>query len=286
MSDRALRCLRCSAALLLSQRFCRECGAPADADKDGIPDALERLVEQKLQARVEQQEAKAIAEKNAQAAARADAWDKRQAAEIEARCAADEKAREAGSRAQEDALAASRSFLQALRARKRPIFNASRNVFLVALTVSLTLTLVSGGVEFFADRSIAGPVFCSFVCDGCSGPGRGFRIYSSTVCAQGNQCTAVESVFVCNNPSVDVENIDAYHAASLSRYQLSTWIAVPVYVLLFGILGSLTIPFLSAKFMRDRMAIEEKRILAEVLSKEAALGISHVAQPDPKVPYR
>ena len=42
-----MNCIRCAAPLDLSKPFCRGCGAPVDADGNGMPDAVEKLVVQR-----------------------------------------------------------------------------------------------------------------------------------------------------------------------------------------------------------------------------------------------
>jgi hypothetical protein len=214
-----MKCLSCGAPLDMTKVSCPMCQTPVDADGDGVPDALAKMVEDKARRMIQ-------ADRDAEAAR------------------AREAARIASEAAASAALSADRERLERARAQLVETDAAPRPLWYMSVASALLLFAVSalgGGIiapaciePIALDRSIAaGELLCPSVCDGCRGPGRVFTWHESGGSYEGNVSTQL-----CHNPHVDIDqltwmNVTGREDNDLKPYRLTLWTSVPID---FGIL--------------------------------------------------
>jgi hypothetical protein len=172
-----IQCVGCRTVVPTGATHCPVCGRPVDADGNGLPDAIDQLVQN--------------AAKQAVAAERA----QYHAAEVSQQDAKKRRMTEALLRRN---LEAPRTWSGLALHRLRVSFVV---LFFFAGTVgTLPLALLSS-----AGLSLAGPALCAVQCPDCHPPGRGFSWNY-----RGN-CQSLKgrmgSAYVCHNPHVDVDRL-------------------------------------------------------------------------------
>jgi hypothetical protein len=192
-----LKCVGCGAPVPQEATRCAACGRPTDADGDGVPDALDRLVEAKARAILAEERRAEAAEKARQ----------------EAESAQEEL------RGKEQKLAKLAAVLEA---------SASRSIFQILLQRIAVTALIAAvaWVPFgmmghwllfgLIGRSPAGPVLCPMQCPTCAGPGRVFNFLGPGTCS--GEC----NYFICNNPEYDVDTL-SYREVLLHSRELETY---------------------------------------------------------------
>jgi len=174
-----LRCVGCGAPMVLGGTHCPSCGRPADADGNGLPDALDRMVQ--------------VAAQNAVAA---------------------ERAREASIHADGVRLKQRRMLENELRSNvavPRTWFGVAihrfTEMFLLmtffGLTIGNATRLLSGPLGF----NLGGMAMCLVQCPTCEPPGRAFN-WNYRGPWQTNK-GVMGSAYVCDNPVVDVGTLTA-----------------------------------------------------------------------------
>jgi hypothetical protein len=245
-----MRCVRCSGPIEISQKDCGHCGVPLDADQNGVPDAIEQLLEEKARAIVAADRAR----------------EQREQQEQREREERDKLVRE---------LSEARAALETVRRTPRRIWALSANgvvaTFFFVLLVGMPFSCIAQGIS---ERSLAGEVLCRWVCEGCSAPARvsGFL--------QGGRNDYPRTY--CTHPSVNVEggtNEPPYGWTELPFWQeqlfaLGLWFLTGLAVLPFGL----------AWFERKRLARDERRLPAQIAELERTLAATE--PPAPAQHYR
>ncbi|CAN98648.1 putative membrane protein [Sorangium cellulosum So ce56] len=206
-----MKCLRCQAALDLSKTQCAACGAPVDADGDGVPDVLAKMIEDKARALL------ATEKQREEEAAREAFRVQADAAEAAAR------------RADEAQLAYLRGRRDASLSTVPRLWYASSGMLVLFALVAVVIggCMLPFGLETTIGRSIvAAHVFCPSVCRGCRGPGRVVAWRES-----GSWYEADVSAEICHNRAVDIDrltwnDITDREDKDLAPYRLTRWASV------------------------------------------------------------
>jgi len=242
-----MNCLKCGAPIDLSRPTCASCGTPVDADGNGIPDVLDKLVEKKVSSMLAQAGGGARAPANPAPAGMSGDESRDLHRDLE-RCQ------------QEIA-----HILQ--QPQPRWLLGWPRLLLLLVLSVGIGGVLVTHIVEAIVlDRSlVAASLFCPGRCQGCSGPGRIFTWHVKSTNYEGNV-----SVQLCTNPQIDISRLsklDVVHPkADLEPYQLSLWTSFLCNsVLAFAIL-ILIGPLLFA-WLRQRSLDSDRRRLERMVAR-------------------
>ena len=176
-----LQCVQCKAPITLDMTFCAACGRPVDADRNGLPDALDRKVQEAAK--------KAV---------------------VDERAAQDERDREGKERAQIhkklELLASNlksnrecpRSFVGFAIERMKTTFLAMCAAWVI---LGVPVHFISGALGF----AISGPLVCAVQCAECHGTGRVFvwNYRGSWHSEKGRMGYAL----VCDNPRYDVSRL-------------------------------------------------------------------------------
>jgi hypothetical protein len=245
-----VKCLHCGAAIDLSAATCAACGTLLDADGDGVPDVLAKMIDDKARQLVaEARETQAI---EAAAAARAIATR-----QIET--------------ARRDALVESREKLEAARVAPRPRWMLGQlGLFAIAMGTLLGTTVVFLGESLVGRSPIAGSLLCPAACEGCRGPSviHTWKVNDSDAMIQ-----------ICQNPVVDLGTVTRSEAIDadgnrLRPYRLSLFANTLLYLLSATGLLFLAVPLLAARSNRRLLDSEMSRLRAEIerLEAEAALA--------------
>lgn len=241
----------------LSKSACAACGVALDADGDGVPDVLDRLIEQKARAIIaaEKDEARASAERQA-AKARAEEQEKER-------------------KEDERSLAMYRRLLSSHGETRIGPWHLPP--WLAGGFVAVALLL--GGVmlptcgESAAGRSLlSAHIMCPSRCPTCRGPGRIFTWHESGSSGEGDVSTQL-----CHNDVVDIDSMQ-WSAVSLQQdgvlapYVLSMWWsalfdALAVALLLFAI-G----PFVAARVARKSHGEDGVRYAERIRELERKLA--------------
>lgn len=183
-----MNCLHCNAPIDLSKLACSTCGVPLDADGDGIPDVLAKMIEDKARALLageEEREREAVEQAELKAA---------ETAEVERRAENES------------------SLASLLRERDRNVLEPRRVWYMNAELVVLFafLAAIVGGIVFPAcvepsvgQSMVASQLFCPTVCPSCKGPGRIFTWHLNRISSSGNYKGNV-STQLCQNAQVDI----------------------------------------------------------------------------------
>jgi hypothetical protein len=260
-----VKCLRCNAPVDLARPTCASCGHPLDADGDGMPDAIGKLVEDKVR--------EAVAAERERAASAARETDR--VAKAEAASAEIAKQRALLKTARER-LAAMRRAIEETHAEPRRIAILSRALAVLVLVLTIPVAgCTAGCVEPLVGRPlVAGRVFCPGHCDGCRGPGRIFEWSEST---NGDSPENVATQ-LCHNPSFDLEAITWMDVSNLDDpnkkpYRLTLWANFLVDLpIVFAVLLAIA-PFV-AGWMQRRGLVNRGR----GLTREAAAAETEIAQ--------
>lgn len=252
-------CVQCQTLLPMTATFCNSCGRPVDADKDGVPDALGNMIEQKARAIVEQKEKQ---KEDAAARAAADAALKK----LDAETALLQKQLETNERL------------------PRSWFGAFANISLFS-TIMFGIFWLSLGtlVHLFLfaafDWSPAGPILCPSHCDTCDGPGRVFAYnYKGPWHSENGR---MGYAFVCHNKEVAIDALTANDVRSnplntkLQPYMISGFAVYAVEGLILapsiGILAGLSLAQKRRKeYDIERAALQQK--IRNNNATRAALG--------------
>jgi hypothetical protein len=264
-----MNCLRCNAPLDLTKPACAACGTKVDADGDGVPDVLGKMIEDKARALF-------VAEKQR---------EQEQAAEA-SRIAAQQQA---DTERDND-----RRTLHGLYSVQDTNASTPRRVWYLSMGWIIffgILSAIVGGilcpacVEPMVGRSFfAGKFFCSTVCATCRGPGRIFTWSETT-----NGDTSNVSTQLCHNATVDIDRLGWMDVTDrqdedLKPYRLTLWSSVPVDFLLVYFPLLLVGPFFAGR-MRTKSLERERRVAKEAIARlEARLGVA--PRPPPDAPYR
>lgn len=243
-----LQCLNCKAKITLDTETCAACGTKIDADGNGVPDALEKMVEEKARALI--------------------ASEKQREANDQAQTRRDEEASAKAKERKED-----ETELEWLKLKQKEDENEPRRSWYLSKGWAIffaACALVIGGIIFpacaepISGRSfIAGKVFCPGVCPTCRGPGRIFTWHETSASYEGNV-----SRQLCHNDVVDIDKMQWTDSdkEEYAAYRLTLWSSVPVdWALVFGVFGVFG-PFLVArmrnKFYRDEVESRGAKIVA------------------------
>jgi hypothetical protein len=219
-----------------------------DADGNGIPDALDKLVEQKV---------KKMLDGAMQGAAGTASAGNRYAGSDGTRNDQSEPLRE---------LEQYRELLAKNRAQPRPgwLLGTSRLVLLVALSLGIGGVLLTQTLEtIILERSlVAATLFCPSTCPGCSGPGRIFSWHVRSNRSESNVATQI-----CNNPQVDVAKLTKLDVVQredgdLLPYRLTLWTSFLCNSVL-AFLGLLALGPLVFAWLRRR-SLRHERIVLEL----------------------
>jgi hypothetical protein len=264
-----MNCVRCGGAIELSQKHCGHCGVPLDADRNGVPDAVERLLEEKARAMVEEARLRERREQQEQR-------------EHEERTEREQREREQHEKLVRE-LTEAREALEKVRRSPRRTWALSRFgagiIAFFTLIIGLPLTFAAGAIS---GRSLPGEVLCRTVCEGCSAPG---RVFSWTTISGGGR--SGHSRTLCTNPAVDVERIDwseANDEALHTAYELPGWQEGLFAFAVWFLLGAAVLPVVYMRFERQGLAMEEGRLTELVASLERTLHAT--ARPAPQQLYR
>lgn len=236
-----LQCVGCSGPVSASEAQCPRCGRAVDADGNGLPDDLDRKVQQSVKKALH--EAKA---EEAEAKARQDR--KRQADTVRLRLQLNQES--------------PRSFFGLAWRRGRNTFLAMFFLFAVGVVIPARLLLSAT-----AGSTPAGLVWCPLQCPECHGPGHIFmwRYRGPWHSNKGRMGTAL----VCHNPNFDVDRATWLDVSrqndSLQPYIVHGFVAYLVdsvgLALVFAILRS---------FIGTSRALKELDIQRRELEAEAA----------------
>jgi len=265
-----LACVQCSKPLAADAAFCAACGRPTDADKDGVPDALDKLIEAK---------AKGIL-----------------AAERQAE--ADEHAKKALA---DEILKLERSDLTLSDQLKRNeaiprnwarlFVDTVMTTFVIAAFAWATVGWLAHLVVFpLVSYSPAGWVACPMQCDTCQGPGRTFawNFKGSWKSAKGQMGYAL----VCHNPSYDADKLEWTEVRStknavLQPYMVSSIVSYGVEGVM--ICSSTALYWGIARTGKRRRRLDEKRAALERARAEGRARLANLRggpRPDPAGPFR
>lgn len=236
--------MRCGAAVDLSKPTCGSCGVALDADGDAVPDALDRLIEQKARAMIsaEKEEAKAAEERRV------------------ARERAEEEAKQR--KEDESSLSMYERFLA---------MNEDAHVgrwhlpawlggaFVAAALLIGGVMLPSCGESALGRSIVAGHLMCPSKCPTCRGPGRVFTWHESGSSGEGDVSTQL-----CHNDVVDIDSMQWSAVSSqedgvLKPYVLSLWWSALFDALLVAFVLFLVGPFAAAHFARKSHAEDRDR---------------------------
>jgi hypothetical protein len=259
-----MNCLRCGSPINLGQPTCAQCGTPLDADGNGVPDVLERLIEDKARAIVDAQREREASER-AQAASYA----------AEQR----EHARDESNRRD---LADARGELEKAEAEKPPIYRFSTLTTMAALALALTVGLPATCVgEMIVGRPAWGNTLCPYMCRDCRGPA---RIFSWRTITNGNMSNHTRAL--CSTSRLEADSIrpgDAIDPGQFQDVELTDWLRIPLTILVLTLIGALLLPFASARFAERSLASRRRALENRIEHLERAIG------PDPptsNAPFR
>lgn len=242
-------CLGCGADLPLGAAFCNQCGRTTDADRDGIPDALGKAIEEKARVAVateRERVAQALLVAGAEAA----------------------RAKALGElRVKEAQLEASMAAIDRL---PTSTLGACWRTFVLALVIGFPVFGIFGGALHVAlaalDASPAGLV-CPLQCSRCHGPGRTFswrykgpwysekgRMGYALVCHGGPRDPADLSVADVRG-SLN-EELQPYMVHGFVAFLVEWAVFPPIVALAFGVFLGPTRP---ARWRRARRALEAQR---------------------------
>lgn len=276
-----MHCLHCNAAITLIDTECPSCGRSLDANADGVPDALERLIESKARALIAQQKAEEQAAIEATARARADAAARaerqRLAAEQEAarRRPAEQLAAELALRKREIVEITAKLRVNEATPFRRLFFPIWLSIPLFAL--SILFGLFAMGCEGYLGHSISGPLFCRYACDTCEGPGR-VEVISSSGTSNGTTSTSYEWTQTCNVQFRDGGAADRAEPTAADRH-LSMWWGFPVYVLGSFLVGVLALPPAMGRARNKRLALEQQNLIAALEMRHRFIQMHERAPP-------
>ncbi len=176
-----LQCVQCKSPITLEMTFCAACGRPVDADRNGLPDALDLKVQEAAK--------KAV---------------------VDERAAQDERDRVGKERAQirkklelltsnlKSNRESPRSFLALAFSRMKVTFVAMCAAWVI---IGVPVHFISGALGF----AISGPLVCAVQCSECHGTGRAFmwNYRGSWHSEKGRMGYAL----VCDNPRYDVSRL-------------------------------------------------------------------------------
>lgn len=255
-----MNCIACQAPIDLAAKHCGACGVAIDADGDGVPDVLAKMIEDKARA--------LLASERAREAEAAAAAGKAKASEDAATAA---RAALASYRAE---LASARDGLEANLRKPRSLFFVNKLVVTIIVLLSLVVgaAIFPGCVEPIAGRTvIAGPLLCPGRCAGCRGPGRVFTWHESGGSYEGNV-----SAQICHNAEVDVDRMTWQDGATddtkLVAYRVSMWWSVPLDFALVLVVLFLLFPLYAARFRAKQIANERIVFEGIITTNEALLA--------------
>ncbi len=180
-----LACVGCGADLAANATFCNQCGRPVDADHDGVPDGLGRLIEEKAREIVADERRKEQAEKDRQL----------ELAELQAMTVR-EAAIEVNLR---DNAATPRAAV--------PLFlHILRWWALAIFALWIPFGFAPHAILSLVGYSPAGVVLCPLQCPECSGPGRSFM--SNYKGSWHSEKGRMGQALLCHNPKYDADKLD------------------------------------------------------------------------------
>lgn len=180
-----LACVGCGADLAANATFCNQCGRPVDADHDGVPDGLGRLIEAKAREIVADERRKEQAEKDRQL----------ELAELQAMTVR-EAAIEVNLR---DNVATPRAAI--------PLFLHILRWWAVAIfALWIPFGFAPHAILSLVGYSPAGVVLCPLQCPECSGPGRSFM--SNYKGSWHSEKGRMGQALLCHNPKYDADKLD------------------------------------------------------------------------------
>jgi hypothetical protein len=241
-----VKCLKCGSKLDLSAECCPACGTPLDADGDGVPDALDALVERKARAIVAAEQAKLVPLATAAPAPVVEDSTRKRATFA--------------------------AFLERNRTAARPLWLMNSRVLWTILIVGFVLggTLLPACAEplVFERSLVAASLLCPQVCAGCRGPGRIFTWHESSNSFEGNVSTQL-----CQAPAVDVNalswsDVTAREDKDLQPYRLTLWSSVPFDFALVLLPLLVFAPFLFARLSKTALAKEQLLLEKKLLELE------------------
>jgi hypothetical protein len=256
-----MNCLKCGRPLDLSQKICAACGTPVDSDGNGLPDALDKLVEAKVSTLLQ---------------------GERKQLETEQRVLAVRAALRGGDASHADPareLELCRERLERNLAEPRRLWRMGAGHLGLLVLVSLFVggVLLTNVVEkIILGRSIlAARLCCPSACAGCTGPGRIYSWHRRSTNYEGNY-----SIQLCNNPQVDIAKLTSMDVATqedkgLAPYRLTLWTSFLVNAALSLVFLVAFAPFCFAWLRRRGLEGERAFLEVEIRSLEARLS-----QPD------
>lgn len=173
----SIRCVQCQGEVVPGATFCPACGRPVDADGNGLPDALDAMVQAAAK--------KAVAEERAKESARVER-------------SKGKKRRQLDEFALAENLATPRTW-GALALRR------ARDGFVVAALVLMSVGFPIKMILASFGAGLSGPLLCAVQCPDCRPPGRAFSWNYKGSC-QDNK-GRMGYAYVCGNPVADVSTL-------------------------------------------------------------------------------
>jgi hypothetical protein len=253
-----MNCLKCGQPIDLSQKTCAACATPVDADGNGLPDALDKLVEAKVNTMLHDERKQLDAEQRVLAV---------RAALRGGDAAHADPARELG-------LCRERLAQNLAEPRRRWRMGAGHLGLLVLVSLFVGGVLLTNVVEkIILGRSIlAADLCCPSACAGCTGPGRIYSWHRRSTNYEGNY-----SIQLCNNPQVDIAKLTAMDVATqedkdLAPYRLTLWTSFLINTALSLLFLVAFAPFFFAWLRRRGLEGERTFLEYEIRSLEARLA--------------
>jgi hypothetical protein len=243
----------------MTATFCNNCGRPVDADKDGVPDALGNMIEQKARAIVDEKE--------------------RQREEAAAR----DKAAVALKKLEEER-AKLEEQLKGNERLPRSWFGAFFHISMVTAIIFVFFWLTLGAlVHLFLfgalEVSPAGPLLCPGHCDTCDGPGRVISYNYKGPWHSNNG--KMGYAFICHNKEYNVEGLSPSDVRSeplntkLQPYIISGFLTYVVEGAIMAPTLGILVALFTAQKRRKGYDVERADILNKIRVNDAtrqALG--------------
>lgn len=250
-------CTHCGKPVDLSQKSCPHCGLLLDADHSGLPDALEKVIEQKARELI-------AADREKQEEDRATAA---------ARAREDEKAKVLAEK--RSARDAARQRLEAVRATPERGWKLTRNTLIASFVLAVMVGMPGSCIaEDVSGVPAWGSLLCPAVCPDCRGPGRTVSWRSSK--------TGDHSIALCHTQQVDIETIRGSDAEKYGAITLSWWWRTPLTLFVLTLAWLVLLPFALGRGARRARRAE----LAELEAKVAGLSREVPEAAEASAPYR